>query len=199
MTGIRAVLFDADGVVINPMLQFSRLLESEYGITPAMTRTFFGGIFKECLAGQADLSEVLPPFLETWRWTGGVDEFIGLWMAADDHPDRALLAAIQDLRQAGTLCGLATLQERNRAAYMRTSMNFSTSFDRLFFSCDMGCLKPAPVFYQKIQAELGLPGEAILFWDDAPPNVAAAREMGWQAELYTGFAAFQERMRTLFP
>lgn len=197
MTGIRAILFDADGVVINPMLQFSRVLEREYGITPDMTRGFFSGIFTACLAGRAELREVLPPFLAEWCWSGSVDEFIRAWLVADDHPDRALLAAIQDLRRAGTLCGLATLQERNRAAYMRTSMNFSGLFDRLFFSCELGCLKPDPAFYQKVQAALGLPGEAILFWDDAPPNVAAARAMGWQAELYTGFAAYQERMREL--
>lgn len=78
-------------------------------------------------------------------------------------------------------------------------MNFVGLFDRLFFSCELGCLKPAPAFYQKIQAELGHPGEAILFWDDSLANVMAARQMGWQAELYTDFAAYQERMRTLLP
>lgn len=94
MTSIQAVLFDADGVVINPMLRFARLLESEYGITPATTRGFFGGIFHECLVGRAELGEVLPPFLEAWGWPGSTGEFIGLWLAADDHPDRALLTAI---------------------------------------------------------------------------------------------------------
>lgn len=194
---VKAILFDADGVVSNP--KFARLREREYGLTRAMTRPFFQGVFNECLVGQAELSEVLPPFLAEWHWPGTVDEFIQAWLVADDCPDRELLAAIQDLRRAGYLCGLATLQERNRANYMRTTMGFTGLFDRLFFSCDLGCLKPDPLYYQKIEAALGLRGGSILFWDDSLENVQVARSLGWQAEQYTGFQSFHGMMQEYTP
>jgi len=42
--------------------------------------------------------------------------------------------------------------------------------------------KPDPAIYQAALAELGCaPGE-VLFFDDLPENIAAAREAGWQAE-----------------
>ncbi len=54
---IRAVLFDADGVIVHPY-RFRAWLEREHAITPAMTAPFFNGVFsRECLVGQADLAE----------------------------------------------------------------------------------------------------------------------------------------------
>ena len=32
---------------------------------------------------------------------------------------------------------------------------------------------------------LGLPPQELLFFDDVPANVAAARAAGWQAEVFT--------------
>jgi putative hydrolase of the HAD superfamily len=189
---IKAVLFDADGVVINPPMQFSRHLQEAYALTPETTRPFFSGIFQECLLGRVNLEDALPPFLPDWGWKGSTEEFIALWLEKDACPDLRLLDAIQDLRGKGILCGLATLQERRRAAYLRAQMGFERRFDRFFFSCELGCLKPDPTYYARVQDLLGLPGSEILFWDDAPKNVSAARTAGWNAEVYTSFEAFRE-------
>lgn len=193
--GIRAILWDADGVIVNPMMQFSRYLAQVYGITHDRTRSFFQREFDRCLLGQAKLEDVLPPYLTEWGWPSTTDEFIATWLHEDHHVDGRLAREIQKLRRQGYLCGLATLQERHRAEYMRREMGFEQIFDRLFFSCDLGCLKPDPEFYIKIEQELSLPGEAILFWDDLPHNVEAARQQGWSAEVYTGFEEFEQNMK----
>lgn len=44
--------------------------------------------------------------------------------------------------------------------------------------------KPDPRIFQIMQARLALPPERILFLDDTPRNVEAARACGWRAELY---------------
>ncbi|MBE0696605.1 MAG: HAD-IA family hydrolase, partial [Anaerolineaceae bacterium] len=93
----------------------------------------------------------------------------------------------------GLRCGLATLQEKNRAAYMRTHMGFDQQFDHFFFSCELGCAKPAAQFFHKIEASLQLSGEEILFWDDDPRNILAARGMGWYAEAYHTFSGYLSR------
>lgn len=195
----KIILFDADGVVINPPMQFSRHLTSAFGITPQMTGGFFQGVFDDCLLGKAELADVLPPYLKQWNWPGTTGDFIKLWMEKDDCPDPRLLKAIQKLRQAGILCGLATLQERNRAEYMRTTMRFSALFDHLFFSSELGCLKLEHEFYRQIEAQLALPGEAILFWDDREKNVTAARECGWSADLYRDFEDFEQKLKRYLP
>lgn len=53
---IKAVIFDADGVLIKAE-RFSLHLERDYGITKERTLPFFTGIFKDCLIGKADLKE----------------------------------------------------------------------------------------------------------------------------------------------
>ncbi len=187
---IRAVCLDADGVVVNPQMQFSKLLAAKHGISPEKTRDFFRGAFNDCLVDRTDLKEILSPFLQQWGWEGSVREFIDLWLATDHVIDRQVVDLAQALRQKGILCCLATSQERNRAGYMRVEMGFGELFDYLFFSCEIGFQKPDPRFYQHIEGVLGLGGGAVLFWDDSRKNVEAARELGWNAEIYTGFAEF---------
>jgi len=105
-----------------------------------------------------------------------------------------MLAAVGSLRGAGYTVCLATSQEANRAAYMRKVMGFETLFDRLYFSCELGCQKPEPEFFQRILADLGLPAGQLLFWDDIPGWAAAARALGWQAEVFTGYESFEQTM-----
>jgi putative hydrolase of the HAD superfamily len=179
---IKAVLFDADGVVINPRMQFSRFLAEVFEIPPQMTRGFFTGVFNDCLTGRADLLAVLPPYLEEWGWPGDTADFLRLWMAKDDCPDLRLLAHIQRLRADGLLCGLATLQEKHRAAYMREAMGFSRRFDRLFFSCELGCLKPDPAARSRTTSTSPARGSSsgtTIRATSAPPATSA----GWQRNI----------------
>ncbi len=191
---IKAICFDADGVVVNPQKRFSKHLKKEHGISPEMTQGFFQGIFNDCLVGKAKLNEVLPTYLQDWNWRGSVDEFIQTWLQFDHVIDSRLLNAIQRLRQDGVICCLATSQECNRAEYMRTKMGFQDAFDHLFFSCEVGWQKPDPIYFQHIEKVLALEKDAILFWDDLEINVVAARENGWNAELYTKFDEFEKTM-----
>ena len=194
---IKHVLFDADGVVIWPQMEFSRHLATVHNITPQMTREFFNGRFNDCLAGKADLREVLPPFLKQWGWKISLDAFIETWMVIDSCVDERLLTMIQDLRRSGFRCGLATSQEQNRAAYMRNQMGFRRFFDDLFFSCELGCVKPERAYYRAIQEKLQVDGAEILFWDDNKQNVTAAQKAGWNAEVYLSFRDFEQAMQLL--
>jgi putative hydrolase of the HAD superfamily len=195
---IKAVLFDADGVVIFPW-RFARYLAREHGITPEMTRGFFHGVFEDCLLGRADLKQVLPPFLRQWGWRGSVDDFVATWLEAENAVDGRVVAVIRALRGSGLMCCLVTSQERYRAEYMRATMGFAEVFDRLFFSCELGCQKPDHDYYQIVEGELGLQGQAILFWDDSALNVQSARRWGWNAEVYSEFGAFEKRLGEYLP
>lgn len=194
---IKAICFDADGVVVNPQKQFSKHLQEVHGISPEMTRSFFGGVFNDCLLGKSELKDILPPFLAKWKWKGSTEEFVAAWLKYDHVIDERLIHVIQRLRQDQRICCLATSQERNRAEYMKTKMGFQTAFDHLFFSCEIGLQKPDPAYYRHIEEVLQVEKESILFWDDFEPNVAAARAHGWNAEVYTEFDEFMKTMNTL--
>ena len=193
----KAVCFDADGVVVYPQKQFSKHLTESHGISPEMTRSFFDGIFNNCLVGKAHLHEILPIYLKDWKWKGSTDEFIAAWLEFDHVVDSRLISAIQYLRQNKIVCCLVTSQERNRAEYMKAQMGFQDAFDYLFFSCEIGLQKPDQAYYQYIEKALHMEKEAILFWDDLEINVTAARENGWNAEIYTEFDEFEKTMNKL--
>lgn len=195
MVAIQAVCFDADGVVVNPQMQFSRHLKEEHGISPEMTQGFFRGVFNDCLVGKANLEEVLPAFLRDWGWKHSVDEFIHTWLLKDHVIDMRVINMAQRLRRAGMICCLTTSQERNRAEYMKARMGFQDMFDHLFFSCEAGCQKPDIAYYRHIEEALALEKKSILFWDDSRVNVEAARKFGWNAEIYTDFDEFEETLR----
>jgi 2-haloacid dehalogenase len=49
-------------------------------------------------------------------------------------------------------------------------------------------IKPDPAIYARHADAFGLTPGATLFFDDSPPNVAAARDAGWNAEIFTDAA-----------
>ena len=54
-------------------------------------------------------------------------------------------------------------------------------FRQVFYSYELGCVKPDAAIYQKSQSAIGLSPKHLLFIDDKPENVSAARAAGWQA------------------
>ncbi|MFP4635363.1 MAG: HAD-IA family hydrolase [Nitriliruptoraceae bacterium] len=61
----------------------------------------------------------------------------------------------------------------------------------LVASCHLGVRKPDPAFYRGLLAQLELPPQRVLFVDDRPPNVAAARELGLLAHRFTDAATLR--------
>jgi FMN phosphatase YigB (HAD superfamily) len=51
-----------------------------------------------------------------------------------------------------------------------------------FVSFELGHMKPSAEIFRDVERLAGLPPASILFFDDNPDNVAAARACGWQAE-----------------
>ncbi len=191
---LRAVIFDADGVLVHAN-RFKGYLEQK--LARGTTGEFFGGPFQKCLIGEADMADTLPPFLEHWGWEGGYDDFVSTWLDIENAVDERVLETIQDLRRLGYVCALATNQEQHRGHYMKTTMGFESEFDRLFFSYKIGAAKPDEKFYRTIEEALGLSGPEILFWDDTRSHIDAAKKRGWRAELYTDYEDFSRKMRAL--
>ena len=74
-------------------------------------------------------------------------------------------------------------------------MNFSSIFDGVFSSAEIGFRKPNYEFYQYIYNMLKkqikyLKKEEIVMWDDREKNIIAARKFGFKAEVYTKFSEF---------
>ena len=192
---IKTLLFDIDGVLVNGEPWHTRL-EQGYGITRQMMSGFFKGPFQACLVGEADLMEELAPYLAEWGWPHSTEAFLDHWFRGERGVDGQLLRVVQELRQRGISCFLATQQERYRTRYLQQEMGLAASFDGMFSSVDLGALKNDPTFFWAILGKLpGCQPAEVLFWDDTPGNVQTARTVGIQAELYSDFTSFGQRMQ----
>jgi len=180
------LLFDVDGVLVSPAFRFRDHLESAHGITPEMTAPFFRGRFIACLTGHAELADELEVYLRGWGCQGTPESFIAKWLCEDSNLDPSMLDLVAELRSRGYQCHVASVQETNRAEYLRETLGFNQVFDKTFFSCDLGAAKPDPAFYGTIRRQLSrLPHELFLV-DDSVACVDAARAAGWNAFLHQG-------------
>lgn len=191
---ITTLLFDVDGVLLvgEP---WSKDLPAAYGITTEMLAPFFKNAFPACLIGKADLKEELAPYLSRWNWPLSVDDFTDYWFRHYTL-DQTLLQHIQQLRQNGIRCYLATQQERYRTDYILHTLGFAHQFDGILSSVDLGFLKNETSFFEAVLRFLDpcQPAE-MLFWDDSATNVTIARSVGLRAEIYSNFTSFLATMK----
>lgn len=187
---ITHILFDADGVLLHREMYFSARLARDYNIDPELINEFFKHDFHKCVVGHADIRDLLPPYLERWGWTEGLDALLDFWFSTDGILQDDLLLEIDALRAQGIRCYLATDNEKRRLAYILDTVGLRSHFDGVFASSELGAAKLEPAFWHSVIAELQTPPEQILFVDDDPKNVALAREMGFAAEVYTDLPHF---------
>lgn len=195
---IKVLLLDADGVIINSKM-FVDCLEKDFGISRVQTDQFFREKFPDCLIGNADLKLELEPYLSDWGWKGTVDDFLAYWFKVEHQIDEMLITRIQALRKLGIQCFVATNQEKHRAQYMLDKMGFSTSFDGIFTSAQIGYRKPSLDFFDKVFKTLQpISKDEVLFWDDTIENVNAASDYGFHSEHFTTYENFNRSMVRYF-
>lgn len=98
------------------------------------------------------------------------------------RPDAAAL--LENLHSAGVRVGIlsnATI-DMARAARQTPWARWVSDW---FFSSELGVAKPDPAIYRCVSDALGLPAGSIVFVDDRPVNVEAARKAGWNAWVWT--------------
>lgn len=61
----------------------------------------------------------------------------------------------------------------------------------------LGLHKPDPAMYERAASHFGVPADSIVFFDDLPENVAAARDCGWRAFEVDPHGDTASQMRTV--
>lgn len=124
---------------------------------------------------------------------------------------RAVVDAVPDELQpiAGSVALLRTLHERGHRLHYLSNMPapladhlqrlhpFLTWFDSGIYSSQVGLVKPDPAIFALAQQRFGGEAADMLFIDDHPENIEAARRHGWQAVLFTGPEALAVELRAL--
>lgn len=195
---IKALMVDVDGVLLvhpHPAGWWANL-ERDLGLSgQSLLDEFFTPHFGDLIHGRAQLRDRLEPVLAKIAPHLSVDAFVTYWFEQDFHPDENLFAELALVRAGGVAVHLATVQEHERANFLWRTMRWSECFDAIHYAADLGWAKPEPEFFRAIEARTGLAPSNIAFIDDREANIEAARDCGWQAEVWTG----QRSLRELIP
>lgn len=190
LTGIRHIIFDLGGVILNLDYKLTEKAFIEAGITDFPKRY--------SQLQQTDLFDRL----ETGRI--GQDEFVAALQALSPMPitEQQVLDAwnallldfplrrlqiLQQLRLYHDLFLLSNTNEIHEACFNDILMrahgmpNLGVFFDRIYLSHRVGMRKPMPELFERVISENGLQRAHTLFIDDSPQHIAAARACGIQA------------------
>lgn len=192
MSNIRLVVFDLGGVLVRIVRSWEEAHEAaglEPGRAPSSER-FRRERARLAMAHQTGAIESGAYFEETAAVSDGVytaeeiETVIGAWM----YGEYERVGEVVDVLEAA---GVETAAMSNTNAFhwqMLRRDGDSSRFPTVarlrnaFASHLVGAAKPDAAFYEAVERETGVPAGRILFFDDVEGYVAAAREMGWQAE-----------------
>jgi len=174
---IRAVLFDADGVVQRARPGWQDRLTAIGG--PGFVEALFAAEHGP-LVGAEPFADAVRTVLHNRGLDPDPLPVLRVW--DDIELDKGAFDLVARVRAAGTPCHLASNQQDHRVRYMRDALGYGERFDELFFSSELGVAKPEAGFFSAIGERIGLPPVRILFIDDQPVNVEAARAVGLRAE-----------------
>lgn len=118
------------------------------------------------------------------------DRWIEMASPAIDRSVRLLRA----LRAKGVPVLALTNFGRESFAYARTQYDFFGEFDGAVVSGELGVMKPEAAIYERVEAMAGVAGDALLFTDDMPANIAAAAARGWRTHLFEGPEGWAARL-----
>jgi 2-haloacid dehalogenase len=91
---------------------------------------------------------------------------------------------LQKLKEAGyPLYGLSNWSAE-KFTLVRASHPFFEWFDEIVLSGEIGLVKPDKAMFDFLLQRIGLPASECLFIDDYPPNINAARDLGFQTIHY---------------
>ncbi len=201
----KAILFDIDGVLINPPNYFSVELEKQgyEKVEESLTSFFKGSDNWECLEGKASAEKNIAPYLEKFGWKGTAGEYFKQQFQFEKkYLDRNLILKIEQFRSQGIKCYLSTDQTENRAEFLLNKMNFKNIFDGYFASCYIGFRKRHNEFWNyminKLQKEIKRvePCETV-FFDDIQNNIDVALRFGINAILFTNAIQFEKDLKLL--
>lgn len=122
-----------------------------------------------------------------WAWWNSIFEPEPRWLVPP--------AWLQALGRSRRL-GLMSNTNAPHFAHLARMYPQLTAFDFRITSYEAGAEKPSARIYEAAEAQAGCEPEAILYFDDVPEFVAAARKRGWQAEVFTGAGTLASALDT---
>jgi putative hydrolase of the HAD superfamily len=184
MNGIRALLFDLGGVIVDIDWEaaFAHWARHAGCDAASLRRRFsFDEAYERHERGEIDARA----YYDSLRRSLGIDvpheELDAGWKAIFPGLVAPTVALLRELEGRVPLYLFSNTNLAHREAWSTRFAQALAPFDRIFTSCEIGARKPEREAFDHVARAIGLPCEAILFFDDTEANVAGARAAGMPA------------------
>ena len=184
----RVVLFDLGGVLL-PFERERRIAEivRRLGCDAAAARAIFDGDLPVRMdLGLADERDYAAAFTALAGRAVEAGEARALILSVFDAPDAAAWALAAALAGRFAVGGFS-----DNPPFVREVFPPGAALEPMIFSAEIGAMKPSAAAFAAAERIAGASGSDILFLDDAPANVEAALQRGWQAIRYVSAAALR--------
>jgi HAD superfamily hydrolase (TIGR01509 family) len=193
VTGIRAVLFDLDGVIRHFQPEHVETIERAHDLSPGTIEAvaFAAPLIDEVTTGRITRAE----------WVRAIGERIGDQAAAEAWgrhpftPDADVLALADELRAAGCTTAVLTNGTDGIPAEV-ASFGLQDRVDAVFSSHEIGFAKPDVRAFRHVLDALGLDGPEVFFTDDSERKLAGAVELGMRVHHFTGVDGLRAALRS---
>ena len=184
----RALLIDLDGVLRRWDPAVAAGVEQSHALAPGslLTTAMSWDLLRPAVAGELT-DEQWMNFVATRlplpidQATAAVEE----WQRHRGFVDDQVLALVRDVRAAGLPVGLAT-NATDRLRDDLAGLGLAKEFDAVISSWELKIHKPAPEFFARACAILGIEAPWVLFVDDDDRTIRGARAAKLLAYRWTG-------------
>jgi glucose-1-phosphatase len=197
--GIRAVVFDLGGVLINfDFGRANRRISALTGVPPddVRRRLLSCQAFLDFECGRISEREFHACVEKVIECRIPFAEFHDIWNCIFAEEIESTVALIAPLRQRVKV-GLLSNTNVLHFDFLKTRMPVLKELDRVFTSHEIGCRKPDAKAYEHVLKEMNVRAAESVFVDDLMENVAAARQVGMHGIHATDPASVAAGLRDL--
>ena len=182
MTAPAAVLFDLGGVLL-PFDRERRVaaIVAQLGVEADDVRELFDGPLPRLMdLGKADETDFAAAFADIAGRPIAPATARALILSVFEAPNAELWRIVAELRRSVIVGGFS-----DNPAFVAELFPDGAVLDPMIFSSQIGAMKPSDAAFAAAEARLGMGGDRVLFIDDGPANLQAARRRGWDAIQFT--------------
>ena len=186
---LEAIIFDLGGVLAPiSFLRPVKHLAAFTGLAPDVisARLTHDEPFKKFERGEIPLAQYRAHINKCLGAELSSQQFDESWNSIFLDPLPATEPLVTRLAESIRLVVLSNTNRIHAEVWLNKYRSILAHFEKIFVSHEIGARKPEPEAYRKVLDYLGAPPKKVLFVDDTPANVEAARALGMQGLVAKG-------------
>ncbi|MCW1919263.1 HAD family phosphatase [Rhodobacter sp. KR11] len=192
---MKAVVFDIGNVLTSwqPEAFYDRVIGAD------RRAALFGAVDLHQMNLDVDAGALFRETIYDWalrhpEWSAEIRMWYDRWDELASPRIEGSIALLRALRAKGVPVFALTNFGRYSYDEARPKMDFLSEFDREYVSGRMGVVKPDPEIYRMVEEDCGIAPGDLIFTDDRPENIEAARARGWGVHLFEHWQGWAERL-----